>query len=104
MAQTTPGYFAQLEASRYLISPSRLRAWAMSQLFCICMSVSIETPKAFSMRSAISDERCACKFTPYTLHTPKPTAEPDRPPSCPPTLYGLSVRQRTEWLRQVSYY
>jgi hypothetical protein len=29
-----------------LISPSRLWAWAMSKLFCIRMSVSIETPNA----------------------------------------------------------
>lgn len=46
-----------------LISPSRLRAWAMSKLFCIRIRVSIETPKAFSMRSAISGERCARSFS-----------------------------------------
>ena len=40
--------------SATLISPSRLRAWAMSKLFCMRISVSIETPKAFSIRSAIS--------------------------------------------------
>jgi hypothetical protein len=34
----------------------RARAWGMSQLFCIRISVSIDTPKAFSNRTAISGD------------------------------------------------
>src|ERR1700733_8630537 len=41
---------------------SRLRVWAMSYEPCIRISVSIFTPKAFSMRSAISPERSELPF------------------------------------------
>jgi hypothetical protein len=45
-----------------LICFSVFRARAMSQLFCMRISVSMETPKAFSMRSAISGDKSTCSF------------------------------------------
>ena len=35
----------------------------MSWLFCMRISVSIDTPNAFSTRNAISGESCECTFT-----------------------------------------
>ncbi len=43
--------------------PNHRRVRAISQLFCIRMSVSIDTPNAFSMRSVISGDRPARSFS-----------------------------------------
>jgi hypothetical protein len=45
-----------------LIFFSVFRIRAMSQLFCMRISVSMETPKAYSMRSAISGDKSTCSF------------------------------------------
>src|ERR1700691_1554228 len=60
------GYAGALAGSairRTWICLSRSRVLAMSYADCMRMSVSIFTPKAFSMRSAMSPERDALPFS-----------------------------------------
>ena len=42
--------------------PARFRAWAMSKLFCMRISVSKDSPKAFSKRNAMSADSAARSF------------------------------------------
>jgi hypothetical protein len=48
-------------------SPSRLRAWAMSKLFCMRMRVSIETPNALPMLRPVGG-RTATRPTQVPVH------------------------------------
>ncbi len=58
---------------------SRACGWAISYEDCMRMSVSIFTPKAFSMRSAISPERSALPLAGWKMRAGKREALPPPP-------------------------
>jgi hypothetical protein len=64
----------------------------MSQEDCIRISVSILTPKAFSMRSGISPERPALPMS-LKLSSPRPRVSYGK---SAPDEYNLNVQDRNE--------